>query len=108
MPLESPSQYPQNLINISTAGQHTVASGGSIIHTAIPMGIVIILLSSALIIVIILLVKSRLKVQTLLMERKVKEKMQIYEDIDISQIIDSMKNVAYETPSQMQIHRSHS
>jgi hypothetical protein len=72
------------------------------------MGVVIILISSALIIVIIFLVKSRLKVQKLLRERKAKEKMQIYEDIDLSQIIDSMKNVAYETPSQTQIHPSHS
>jgi hypothetical protein len=90
------------------AGPHTVASGHSIIHTAVPMGVVIILISSALIIVIIFLVKSRLKVQKLLRERKAKEKMQIYEDIDLSQIIDSMKNVAYETPSQSQIHPSHS
>lgn len=72
------------------------------------MGVVIIFISGALIIVTILLVKSRLKVQKLLRERKAKEKMQIYEDIDLSQIIDSMKNVAYETPSQTQIHCSHS
>ena len=72
------------------------------------MAVVIILISSALIIVTVLLVRSRLKVQKLLMERKAKEKMQIYEDIDLSQIIDSMKNVAYEAPSQTQIHPSHS
>ena len=75
---------------------------------AIPMGVIIVLISSALIIVAIFLIKSRLKVQALLMERKAKEKMQIYEDIDLSQIIDSMKNVAYATPSQTQILPSHS
>ena len=100
------ANYNKFLLHADSA--HTAANGHSIIHTAIPMGIVIILTSNALIIVTILLVKSRLKVQTLLMERKAKEKMQIYEDIDLSQIIDSIKNIAYETPSQVQIHCMHS
>ena len=72
------------------------------------MGVVTVLITSALIIVTIFLVRSRLKVQKLLMETKAKEKMQIYEDIDLSQVIDSMKNVAYEAPPQAQIHCSHS
>ena len=84
-----------------------VTKSNSIVHIAVSMGVVIILVTSVLVIVIILLVRSKLKVQRLLMERKVKEKMQIYEDIDITQIIDSMKNVAYEAPSQSEMHRSH-
>ena len=33
------------------------------------------------------------------MEIKSKEKMQIYEEVNQSEIIDSLKNVAYEAPS---------
>ena len=67
------------------------------------MGVVIILITTILIIVIVFLVRSRLKIERMLMERKAKENMRIYEDINMSEIIDSMKNVAYEAPSQTQI-----
>ena len=77
-------------------------------YTAISMAVAIILITSILIIVTVLLTRSRHKVQRMLMERKAKENMQIYEDIDLTQIIDSMKNVAYESPSQAQLHHSRS
>ena len=66
------------------------------------MGVVIILITTILIIVVVFLIRSRLKIKKILMERKEKENMQIYDDINLSEIIDSMKNVAYEVPSQTQ------
>ena len=63
------------------------------------MGVVIILVVGALIIMIVLFIQSRLKIRRILREIKSKEKMQIYEEVNQSEIIDSMKNVAYEAPS---------
>ena len=63
------------------------------------MGVVVILIAGALVIMIVLYIRSRLKIQRILREVKSKEKMQIYEVVNQSEIIDSMKNVAYEAPS---------
>lgn len=70
-------------------------------YTAIIMGVVIILLVSALIIMIMFIIRSRFKIQRILREikSKEKEKIQLYEEVNQSEIIDSMKNVAYEPPS---------
>ena len=65
-------------------------------YATISMGVVISVVAIVFIIVIILLMKSKAKVQKLLSERNITEKMQIYEDID--QVIDSTVNVAYEAP----------
>ena len=70
------------------------------------MGVVIILSFSALIIMIVLFIGSRLKIRRILREIKSKEKMQIYEEVNQSEIIDSMKNMAYETPSLPQRHQT--
>ena len=64
------------------------------------MGMVIIVITAILIVVAVLLFISRCQLQRLSRESKAKEKMQIYEDIDLTQIIESTKNVAYETPTQ--------
>ena len=69
------------------------------IYTAVSMGMVIILIAGALIIMTVLFIRSRLKIKKMLRETKSKEKMQIYEEVNQSEIIDSMKNVAYEAPS---------
>ena len=63
------------------------------------MGVIIILVVGALIIMIVLFIRSRLKIRKILREIKSKEKIQIYEEVNQSEIIDSMKNVAYETPA---------
>ena len=63
------------------------------------MGVVVILIVSALVIMIVLSIRSRLKIQRILREIKSKEKRQIYEEVNQSEFIDSMKNVAYEAPS---------
>ena len=51
-----------------------------------------------------LLISSRLKIIRILKETKSKENIPIYDDIDISKVIDPKKNVAYETPSQLERH----
>lgn len=66
------------------------------------MGVVIILIVGALIVMIVFFIRSRLKIQKILMEIKSKQKMQIYEEVNQSEIIDSLKNVAYEVPSPPQ------
>ena len=71
----------------------------SVTYTAVSMGIVIIIIGGALIIMSILFVRSKLKIRKVLMDIKSKEKMQIYEEVNQSEIIDSLKNVAYEAPS---------
>ena len=67
------------------------------------MGVVIVLLVGALIIMIVLFIRSTLKIQRILrkIKSKEKEKMQnlVYEEVNQSEIIESMKNVAYEPPS---------
>ena len=70
-------------------------------YTTISMGVVISVVTIVLVIVIVLLLKSKAKVRKLLSERNITEKMQqivLYEDIDISQVIDPTVNVAYEAP----------
>ena len=71
----------------------------SITYTAVSMGVVIIIVGGALIIMITIFIRSRLEIRRLLMEIKLKEKMQIYEEVNQSEIIDSLRNVAYEAPS---------
>ena len=66
------------------------------------MGLVIILIVGALIVMTVLLIRSRLTIRKMLWEVKSKEKMQIYEEVNQSEIIDSMKNMAYEVPSPPQ------
>ena len=64
------------------------------------MGIVILIITVALIIITVFLALSKAKLQKKLSEtstRNVNNAL-IYEDVDLSQIIDSMKNVAYEAP----------
>jgi glutaminase len=63
------------------------------------MGIVVILIAGALVVMTTLFIRSRLKIRKMLRETKSKEKLQIYEEVNQSEIIDSMKNVAYEPPS---------
>ena len=64
------------------------------------MGVFILIITIALIIVIVFLALSKAKLQKKLSETstKINNNALIYEDIDLSQIIDSMKNVAYEAP----------
>lgn len=71
----------------------------TVTYTAVSMGIVIMLIAGALVIITTLFIRSRLKIRKMLREIKSKEKMQIYEEVNQSEIIDSMKNVAYEAPS---------
>ena len=71
----------------------------TVTYTAVSMGIVIMLIAGALIVMTTLFIRSRLKIRKMLREIKSKEKMQIYEEVNQSEIIDSMKNVAYEAPS---------
>ena len=53
----------------------------SITYTAVSMGVVIIIVGGALIIMITIFIRSRLKIRRLLMDIKLKEKMQIYEEV---------------------------
>ena len=67
------------------------------------MGVVIILIISALIIMTILFIRSKFEIQQMLhREIKSKESIPIYDDINLSEIIDSQKNVAYDAPSSVQ------
>ena len=73
------------------------------VYTAISMGLVIILIVSALIIMTILFIRSKVKIQQILQKIKPKETIPIYDDINLSEIIDPKKNIAYEAPSQTEI-----
>lgn len=65
------------------------------------MAVVIIIIGLALITLIVVLLKSKAKIQKVLSETKENEKMQIYEEINLSQAIDSMAaNVAYDVRPQ--------
>ena len=65
-------------------------------YAVISMGMVILITAVVLIIVIALLLKSKARLQNLLTEKRAAEKVQIYEDIDLSHVINSEENVAYE------------
>ena len=66
---------------------------------AISLGVVVFIVGLALIILIVLLLKFKAKIQKT-SETKKSEKMQIYEEINLSQVIDSTANVAYEVCPQ--------
>lgn len=90
---------------ILTVNPHSFSAltKSSTMYAAISMGVVIILMVGALTIMIVLFIRSRLQIQRILRETKSKEKekMQVYEEVTCNQseIIDSLKNVAYEPPS---------
>ena len=63
------------------------------------MGVVIILILGALVVMIVLFIRSRQKIRKMLRDIQLKEKMQIYEEVNQAEIIDSLKNVAYKAPS---------
>ena len=66
------------------------------------MSVVITLIVSALIIVTILFIRSKFKIQQMLhQENKSKESIPIYDDINVSEIIDPQKNLAYDAPSHV-------
>ena len=75
-------------------------------YTAASMGVVIILILGALIVMIVLFIRSRLEIRKMLRDIQSKEKMQIYEEVNQAEIIDSLKNVAYEAPSLPQRRRT--
>lgn len=83
------SFYTGSYISTSTSGTT---------YAAILMGVLILIVTVALIIIIVFLALSKAKLQKKLSETRMKNNAQIYEDVDLSQIIDSMKNVAYEAP----------
>ena len=83
----------------------TALTKNSTVYAAVSMGIVIILLVGALIIMIVLYIKSRLRILREI-KSKEKERIQVYEEVNQSEIIDSMKNVAYEPPSLPQRHQT--
>ena len=66
------------------------------------MGIVIIITVSALVVMTTLFIRLKIKVQRILQQIKPKEIIPIYDDINLAEIIDPKKNVAYETASQLQ------
>ena len=68
------------------------------------MAVVITLTFSAFIIMTILFIRSKFKIQRTLQTATLKENVPIYDDIDLSGIIDPKKNVAYDASSQSLTH----
>ena len=73
-----------------------------VVASVVSMGVLVIVIAVVFIIVAVHLFRAKSKVQTKLMEIEAKEKVQVYEEIDPLQLINSMKNVAYEAPPKQQ------
>jgi hypothetical protein len=69
------------------------------------MGVVIILIATAFIIMTVLFIRAKFKIQQMLHQEisycKSKESIPIYDDINLSEIVDPQKNVAYDAPSRV-------
>lgn len=66
------------------------------------MSVVIILIVSALVIMTILFISLKFKIQEMQhRENKSKESIPIYDDINLSEVIDPQKNLAYDAPSHI-------
>ena len=101
------NQYPSSWVSLWQSYQTMLLFAGTsniVIYTstAISMSVVITLIVSALIIVTILFVRSKFKIQQMMhQENKSKASIPIYDDINVSEIIDPQKNLAYDTASHV-------